>query len=267
MDGEILDGIQNWLIINSPTIGFTLLYMAAIYCAYRLLSLWISWAQKRSHIDRHVENVLRLFLRVVALLVALSALFRLYELPATLFLGSSALVGAMLGFGSSQTINNIAAGFYVIFAKPFRVADYVKIGDVEGQVDEITINYTKLYTPTFNLMEIPNVQVLNSRILNCTHEGFIKNTFLFTTPHSVPLRNDEILGKCIEPAIREVMEKYPEVMTRKPEAYFDTSTHFGRSYKIRLFIPKGMAKTMYVIQSELSNRIMDLWDRERTAKA
>ena len=59
---------------------------------------------------------------------------------------------------SSQTINNIVAGFYVIASRHFRVGDYVKIGDVEGQVEEISINYTKLYTPSFNLLVVPNVQ-------------------------------------------------------------------------------------------------------------
>ena len=77
-------------------------------------------------------------------------------------------------FGSSQTINNVAAGFYVLLSRPFRVKDYVRIGDVEGQVEEIGINYTKLYTPSFNLLLIPNTQVMSNRVLNCTHEGYIK---------------------------------------------------------------------------------------------
>ena len=48
-----------------------------------------------------------------------------------------AVIGAgVIGFGSSQTINNVAAGLYVIISKPFRVKDYVKIGDAEMVMGE-----------------------------------------------------------------------------------------------------------------------------------
>ena len=44
---------------------------------------------------------------------------------------------------------------------------------------------------------------MNSRVLNCTHEGFIKYTFSLAIPHNPPLSNEEIIKKCIEPAIAE----------------------------------------------------------------
>ena len=84
----------------------------------------------------------------------------------------------------------------------------MKIGDAEGPVEEISINYTKLYTPTFNLLAIPNTQVMNNKILNCTHKGFIQNTFSVGTPHSPLMINDEILTACFEPAIEEFHGKY-----------------------------------------------------------
>jgi small-conductance mechanosensitive channel len=141
--------------------------------------------------------------------------------------------------------------------------DYVKIGDYEGQVEEITINYTKLYTPTFNMLQIPNVQVLNSRILNATHEEMIKDTFQFSFPHSIPLSNEEIMNKCIKPSFNEIETKYRECVVRSPEVYFDNSTSFARTYMIRLFIQRGKAKDLYIIKSELSNHIMNHWDLER----
>ena len=102
-------------------------------------------------------------------------------------------------------------------------------------------------------------------MLNCTHEGFIKNTFIFTVPHATPIKNDELIEKCFKPAIEEITAKFPNELLRKPEVYFEVSTHFGRGYKVRIFLPKGHAKTMYVIQSELSNRFLQLFDEARLA--
>jgi hypothetical protein len=106
---------------------------------------------------------------------------------------------------------------------------------------------------------------MNSRILNCTHEGLIKYTFSLSLPHS--LSSEETMRKCIEPAIEEFHRKYQDKQLRKPEYYFETSTNFGRSYKIRIFISRGEAKTLYTLQPELSDMIINLWDYERKVKA
>ncbi|MEM3056891.1 MAG: mechanosensitive ion channel, partial [Candidatus Bathyarchaeia archaeon] len=165
-----------WIHPEMPRIVLVSIVLIAVGIGYTILSRSLTRLSKRLELDPHITNSMRLVLRVLALFVCITVVFTVYELPTTWFVGGSALVGAIVGFGSSQTINNIAAGFYVILSRPFRVKDYVRIGDVEGQVEEISINYTKLYTPTFNLLLIPNTQVMNSRILNLTHEGLIKYT-------------------------------------------------------------------------------------------
>jgi len=258
-----IDDLINLLNQLSPTIRIimSLIFLVIIAIVYKVFSRSISSTTKRLELDPHIENSLRLILRVVAILVGITILFTLYELPTEWFVGTSALVGAAIGFGSSQTINNIVAGFYVIINRPFKVKDYVKIGDVEGQVEEISINYTKLYTPSFNILEVPNVQVITNKILNCTHEGFIKYTFSLTFTHAVS--NENIIKKCIEPAIEEFHGKYMDKQLRKPEYYFETTSNFGRSFKFRIFIPKGDAKTLYTLQPELSNMIINRWDIEK----
>jgi len=237
--------------------------IGAILVVYKIISRSISRMGKRLEIGPHIENSFRLILRVGALVAGTAALVSIFELETSWLLGGSAIAGAAIGFGSSQTINNIVAGFYVIVSRPFSVKDYVKIGDVEGQVEEISINYTKLYTPSFNLLEVPNTQVMNSKILNCTHEGFIKYTFTLDLPHSMISSNEELASKCIEPSIEEFHKKYGDLELRKPEFYFESSGSFARTFKIRIFIPKGEAKTLYTLKPELADMIMNRWDALR----
>jgi small-conductance mechanosensitive channel len=231
--------------------------LTAISIAYKMLSRFISRAGKRIELEPHAMNAIRLILRVVAIMVTSTFLFSVWDLPTNWLVGSSALVGAFLGFGSSQTINNIVAGFYVLVTQPFKVKDYVKIGDLEGQVEEITINYTNLYTPTFNLLKVPNTQVMNSRILNLTHQGYIKYTFTVGFNHSVS--NDAIMERCIEPSVDEFHKRHKDEQLRRPEAYLDSSDRLGTRFLIRIFIPKGEAKNLYVLQPELLNMIMERW--------
>ena len=241
----------NSLIIGTVTI-------VAVGIVYKLLSIFISRTGERLQLEAHAMNGLRLILRVAAIVVAFYTVFTIFRIPTTIFVGGSALIGAFLGFGSSQTINNIVAGFYVLITQPFKVKDYVKIGDLEGQVEEITVNYTNLYTPTFNLLKVPNTQVMNSRVLNMTHEGFIKYTFKVGFSHDLP--NAVLMERCIQPAIDEFHVKHEADQLRKPEAYLDHSNRLERSFLIRFFIPKGEAKSLYVLKPELLGMIMERWD-------
>ena len=170
------EDVVEYLRLNYMKFVWALVSVLIIYAAYRIVSRFVKRKGQQRGLEPHVRNIIRLLLRVVALVVATTTVFNIFELPTNLFLGSSALIGAALGFGSSQTINNIVAGFYVLVTQPFKVKDYVRIADLEGQVEEISINYTSLYTPTFNLLKVPNTQVMNSKILNMTHESNIKYT-------------------------------------------------------------------------------------------
>ena len=100
-----------------PSLALFLGYLLVIYGVYRLSSVSISSASKRKMLSPHSENLFRLILRVAAIFTAILAIFHVYNLPISWFLGSSAFVGAFLGFGSSQTINNVVAGFYVMRAR------------------------------------------------------------------------------------------------------------------------------------------------------
>ena len=252
-------------ITKLTPMGMNLLLSAAglalVFIAYKFMSRFISRAGTEAEVEPHAMNAARLVLKVAAIMIASTILLRVWSLPTDWFVGSSALIGAFLGFGSSQTINNVVSGFYVMITQPFKVKDYVKIGDLEGQVEEITINYTNLYTPTFNLLKVPNTQVMNSRILNLTHEGFIKYTFTVGFGHEIS--NTVLLEECVQPAIDEFHERHVDEQLRKPEAYLETGDRLGKVVLIRIFIPKGEAKTLHVLQPELLAMIMERWHARR----
>ena len=245
-------------------LGVSAVTLLAIYLIYKGILRFLKNQAKKLELEPHIINALKLITRVASILVATTAIFTIFDIPSDLFVGTSALLGAALGFGSSQTINNVVAGFYVLVSQPFKVKDYVKVGDLEGQVEEISINYTSLYTPTFNLLKVPNTQVMNSRILNLTHEGVIKYTFNIGFSHD--FTEADVTSKIIEPAITEFCETYCNLDLRPPEAYLETANRLEKIYLFRLFIPKGEAKTLYTLQPELIQLLMKYFDKLKTGQ-
>lgn len=206
---HMFEGFTQILMDEGYRFVLSLFAVVITYVIYKTIMGFIKRRGKDLELEPHVINILRLLVRVVALIVAITSILTIFDVPSDLFVGTSALLGAALGFGSSQTINNIVAGFYVLVSQPFKVKDYVKIGDLEGQVEEISINYTSLYTPTFNLLKVPNTQVMNSRILNLTHEGVIKYTFTIGFSHDYT--ETDVTEKVIKPAIAEFCETHCEL--------------------------------------------------------
>lgn len=260
----MLEDLTGLVVNEGFKVGLSLIATVVIYVVYRAIMGAIKSKGREIGLEPHVINILRLIVRVVAIVVVFIIIMTIFEISSDLFLGASALIGAALGFGSSQTINNVVAGFYVLISQPFKVKDYVKIGDLEGQVEEISINYTNLYTPTFNLLKVPNTQVMNSRILNLTHEGVIKYTFTVAFSHDYT--EIDITKKVIEPSIKEFCDIYGSLELRPPEAYLETANRLEKIYLFRIFIPKGEAKVLYTLQPELIERIMSNFDKLKTGQ-
>ncbi|TFG14594.1 mechanosensitive ion channel [Candidatus Thorarchaeota archaeon] len=78
----------------------------------------------------------------------------------------STLIGAAIGLAVAQAVSGMVTGLYILIARPFRVGDYVRIGQDEGIVTGITLNYTKILKPDETRLRIPNTKIVNSDIVN-----------------------------------------------------------------------------------------------------
>ncbi len=242
-----------WLIVTGVII------LIAILIADKVARRAIVKYSKRIKLEGHAENILKLTSRIVITAAGLIALLSIFGMPTEWFVGVSALTGAAIGFASTQTVGNFLAGLYIMISRPFMVNDYVKIGDVEGEVEEITINYTKIYTPTYCITEMPNRKVLDSTIVNYSGKrDIIDYSFELGFPHYGT--NREIVTKCIIPAIEKFYDKYQNLLPKKPEVSMSRMDRLGRAFMIRLFFPEGKIHTFYDIQPELMQEIVNNWD-------
>ncbi|MDN3673985.1 mechanosensitive ion channel family protein [Flavobacterium branchiarum] len=82
------------------------------------------------------------------------------------FKGVSVFVGILFSLGSSNAIANMVAGLVITYMRPFKIGDFIKIGDVSGEVIEKTALVTRMRTPKFEDITIPNATVLSSTSIN-----------------------------------------------------------------------------------------------------
>jgi small-conductance mechanosensitive channel/CRP-like cAMP-binding protein len=82
------------------------------------------------------------------------------------FLTTSAVSAVVLGFALQDTLGNAFAGLAIQSEKPFSVGHWIKVGDFEGRVAEVTWRATKLRTKTGNFVVVPNNIVSKEAITN-----------------------------------------------------------------------------------------------------
>jgi len=252
---------------NLLLIATGLVVVIIVLVVDRLIRRAIARYSKRLKLEPHVENIFKLTARIIIVAVGVIALLSLFGMNTDWFIGVSALTGAAIGFASTQTVGNFLAGLYIMMSRPFMFRDYVKIGDVEGEVREITINYTKIYTPTYNITEIPNRKVLDSTILNYSDKrNIIDYSFQMGFPHLENVTNNELIEECIMPVLEKFYNKYKSLLPRKPELSMFKMDRLERGFLIRMFFPEGKIDTFYDIQPELMQNIVNSWDAYKAKK-
>ena len=266
-------GILDFVTLENTTLALkVLIVLVGAIVADRVIGRMIKRYSRRIGLVEHIENMFKLTARIVIFIAAITIILPIFKIDTGVILSISALSGAAIGFAATQTVGNFLAGLYIMISRPFTVSDYVKIGDVEGQVREITVNYTKIYMPTYNFIEIPNRQVLDSRILNYSKKNIVDYTFRVGFPPTLPgdITNTELMQDCIAPVINSFYERQKKMFVKKPELAVATDymgymgsvglDRLQRTFAVRVFFKKKDVEAFYDLQPQLLNEIIQKWD-------
>ena len=225
----------------------------------RLISRYLSRFAKRIKLEPSASNNLVLTFRILILIFAVLAVGSVGGVQSEWLLSVSAIGGAALGFASQKTIGNFLAGLFLLAAKPFKVGDYVKLGTVEGIVQEITINYAKILTSGNNTVSVSNLQILDRDITNYLFES-TKNrnlycyTFEVGFDHSIP-------SEKINQLFNQIFDSYSQILPRRPSCTLIRSSAFDRFFLVYLYVDKP--QDIFVLRPKIADEVFQRWDEER----
>src|SRR5262245_26146092 len=81
-------------------------------------------------------------------------------------LTTSAVGAVVVGFALQDTLGNAFAGLAIQSERPFRVGHWIRVGDFEGRVTEVTWRATKMRTKSGNFIVLPNNIIAKEAITN-----------------------------------------------------------------------------------------------------
>ena len=71
-------------------------------------------------------------------------------------LASAGIAGLAIGFGAQSLVKDVISGFFILFEDQYGVGDVVKIGDLSGVVERMTLRVTVLRNLEGQVHVIPN---------------------------------------------------------------------------------------------------------------
>ncbi len=89
-----------------------------------------------------------------------------FDVELTPFLATSAVVGAVVGLALQDTLGNLFAGIALHSEAPVHVGDWVRVGDRDGRVEQVSWRAMRLRTWDGDTLTVPNNEVARHAVLN-----------------------------------------------------------------------------------------------------
>lgn len=132
--------------------------------------VWDWYFEKRNQtpIPHFLREVFGGLIFLIALLFVLSAGYHA-EAQLKGLLAGSGVAAIIIGFAGQNFFAGIIAGMSLQINRPYRVGDWLKIGDTYGEVREINWRSTRLRTNDAITLDIPNNEMVQHTIVNLSY--------------------------------------------------------------------------------------------------
>jgi MscS family membrane protein len=280
LDGPL--GFLLWglvLAVASPLVGLTPAVHRVTRMLWEVLALiGLGWLASRvvdllaSRVRAAGErNALALSLVPVAQRVIKVIVFALLVLAAldvvgvkvVAVLAGLGLGGLALAFAAQKTLENLLGAFAIAGDRPFKVGDFVLIGEVLGTVEDVGLRSTSVRTLERTLVSIPNGNVASGLITNFSlRDRMLYNPTIGvvygTTPEQLTFITDEI---------RKLLLTHPSVWPEVTRCRFKDFGASSLDIEVFCWIDTSDYNRYTAVREELNFAIAAIVERAGTSFA
>jgi len=187
-----------------------------IFASKRLSNILVSRVLSRYIKDPGIEASIGTIFRYSLIVIGFITIFQSVGFDlSTLSLLAGAL-GVGIGFGLQNITNNFISGIIILFERPIKVGDRIEVGDINGDVQSISMRSTTVVTNDNISVIVPNSEFINSRVINWSHNDSIVR---FKIPIGVSYNEDP---QKVRTVVIEAADSISGILKEpKPDLWFD----------------------------------------------
>ena len=232
--------------INIGTIiVFFLSFYILIFASKKVRKILLHKILARSKLKKNfretIANSVRVFILLIGTIIIIQAVG--IDLSALSLLAGALGVG--IGFGFQKVTDNLISGLTILIEEPIKVGDRVEVGEVTGDVVNISLRSTTIITNDNISIIVPNSEFISSKVINWSHNSRVVR---FILPIGVSYGEDP---EKIRELLMEVADENPNVHKEpKPKIFFEGFGDSSLNFSLGIWTSSHVDKPE-IIKSEI----------------
>ncbi len=210
------DQLELWVSkITIIIVGFAVL-VVLLRAVDAVVEIWkgrhSGTANEKAFNDQFLILIGKLIKGAVIVVSVLTTLDNLhFDIKAAL--ASVSVAGLALGLAAQDTVANLFGAVSVFVDKPFQIGDRIRVGEVDGTVEEMGLRSTQVRSLDGFLITVPNKTIGNTTVTNITRRPTIKTEMNFGVTYDTPVDRLQRAIQILEEIYRTHPRTYDAIVT------------------------------------------------------
>lgn len=159
--------------------------------------------------------------------------------------------GVAIAFALKEILADLFSSFAIYFDKPFKIGDFIKIGNDGGTVVKIGIMTTRLQTPQGEELVMSNQELISSRVQNFKKMEERRGLFTIGVAYETPVEK----LRAIPSDIKSIIESVENI--RFDRAHFKQFDDSALTYEIVFYVNSNDYASFMDAQQEINLKIVE----------
>ena len=250
-----------WVISNG--LHFTLIASSV----WLVVSAWEGFCDVLTvqNVDRRAEKLLipvtRKLVRAVILVSGFLILLGAYSVDWKGVVAGLGIGGLVVALAAKDSVENIFGSLTILFDMPFAIGDWVKVGTVDGVVEEINLRSTRIRTPEDSVITLPNSNLIKASVENMGARRVRRQKFLVRFSYETTA---EIL-EFVTQDLLVYLETLPGVERGRSIVQMNDMAEFSFGVLVQCYFENMDLQAEMSLRGEVMRRILQLAEKHNAA--
>lgn len=177
---NLLNQLKEFLNIHIFSLGeqsvtlWTILYFIILifllfFLTGRITKWFVTKVLSKSKIEVGIRMSIGTIIKYIIIVFGLVIILQTVGINLSSLTILAGALGVGIGFGLQNITNNFVSGIIILLERPIKVGDKVEIGEIDGDVTEISMRATTIVTNDNIAMIVPNSQFISSTVINWSY--------------------------------------------------------------------------------------------------
>lgn len=144
----------------------------------------ITTIEQKKKMDKALVAFTTSMFKVFSYAIIFMIILRIYGVSETSIAAVFGAAGVGAGFAIKDVLANFSGGIIILVFKPYKIGDFIEVGDKTGEVESISIFSTELNTIDNKKIYVPNGNIVTNNITNYSANKVRRVEILFGISYS-----------------------------------------------------------------------------------